>query len=202
MAAPMVGHLDPYFQELIGDTMADLRRLFRTQNHHTIPTSGTGTAGLEMIVLNLLEPGDEAVIRGVRKSLAMKYPYMLNEAALVAGKVGDRKSIPRLRELLDHPFMAVRRCAAVALGMLGDTKSAPRLRKSLLAIRKREVLDHTRWGTELWFDENMRAAAAEGLGLMRDRESLPALRKALAGEPVPWVRKRISGAIARIERKR
>jgi alanine-glyoxylate transaminase/serine-glyoxylate transaminase/serine-pyruvate transaminase len=62
MARPMVGHLDPYFQQLMNETMAMLRAVFRTSNHHTIPMSGTGTSGLETIVLNLLEPGDEAII--------------------------------------------------------------------------------------------------------------------------------------------
>jgi alanine-glyoxylate transaminase/serine-glyoxylate transaminase/serine-pyruvate transaminase len=62
MAAPLVGHLDPYFLTLMDETMGWLREVFRTRNHHTIPMSGTGTAGLETIMLNLLEPGDEAVV--------------------------------------------------------------------------------------------------------------------------------------------
>lgn len=62
MSAPLVGHLDPYFLGLMDRTMDALRRVFRTQNHHTIPMSGTGTAGLEAILLNLLEPGDEVVV--------------------------------------------------------------------------------------------------------------------------------------------
>ncbi len=147
----------------------------------------------------LVEPGDEAAIKAVRRCLKLDEAYMLPQAALVAGKLGDKGSIPRLRELLDHPFMVVRRRAAVALGMLGDTGSALKLRESLFGIRKREVLDHVKYGTELWFDENMRAAAATGLGLMKDRASLPALEKALANEPVPWVRKRIEEAIAAIK---
>ncbi len=62
MSAPLVGHLDPYFLGLMDRTMDALRRVFKTQNHHTIPMSGTGTAGLEAILLNLLEPGDEVVV--------------------------------------------------------------------------------------------------------------------------------------------
>jgi HEAT repeat protein len=129
----------------------------------------------------------------------MEYPYMLAEAALVAGRVRDEASVPRLRELLDHSFMHVRRSAAIALGQLGDKASAPRLRESLLRIRHPETLDHRKYGTELWFDENMRAAAAEGLGAMRDEASLAALKKALAGEPVPWVRRKMTEAIRSIE---
>jgi len=62
MAAPLVGHLDPYFLQVMDETMGWLRQVFRTQNHHTIPMSGTGTAGLETIMLNLLEPGEEAIV--------------------------------------------------------------------------------------------------------------------------------------------
>jgi alanine-glyoxylate transaminase/serine-glyoxylate transaminase/serine-pyruvate transaminase len=62
MSAPLVGHLDPYFLQVMDETMGWLRQVFRTRNHHTIPMSGTGTAGLETIMLNLLEPGDEAVV--------------------------------------------------------------------------------------------------------------------------------------------
>jgi alanine-glyoxylate transaminase/serine-glyoxylate transaminase/serine-pyruvate transaminase len=57
-----VGHLDPHFLGVMEETMRDLRGLFCTANHHTIPMSGTGSAGLETIMLNLLEPGDEAVV--------------------------------------------------------------------------------------------------------------------------------------------
>ncbi len=62
MARPMVGHLDPYFLHVMDETMRMLRAVYGTTNHHTIPMSGTGTSGLETIMLNLLEPGDEAVV--------------------------------------------------------------------------------------------------------------------------------------------
>lgn len=62
MSRTMVGHLDPYFLQVMDETMQMLRRVFQTQNHHTIPMSGTGTSGLETIMLNLLEPGDEVVV--------------------------------------------------------------------------------------------------------------------------------------------
>jgi alanine-glyoxylate transaminase/serine-glyoxylate transaminase/serine-pyruvate transaminase len=57
-----VGHLDPYFVELMDQTMGALRHVYRTQNHHTLPISATGSAGLETIMMNLLEPGDSAVV--------------------------------------------------------------------------------------------------------------------------------------------
>ena len=62
MAAPMVGHLDPYFVKIMDDTVELLRYLFRTQNRLTFPISGTGSAGMEASFCNFLEPGDTVVI--------------------------------------------------------------------------------------------------------------------------------------------
>ena len=57
-----IGHLDPYFVETMNQTMEALRNVFRTRNHHTVPISATGSAGLETIMMNLLEPGDSAIV--------------------------------------------------------------------------------------------------------------------------------------------
>lgn len=62
MAAPLVGHLDPYFFEVMDDTTKLLRAIFRTGNRLTFPISGTGSAGMEASFCNFLEPGDVAVI--------------------------------------------------------------------------------------------------------------------------------------------
>ncbi|HTR76472.1 MAG TPA: alanine--glyoxylate aminotransferase family protein [Gemmatimonadaceae bacterium] len=62
MGAHPVGHLDPYFVDLLDQTMDALRQVYRTANHHTLPISGTGSAGLEAIMMNLLEPGDRAIV--------------------------------------------------------------------------------------------------------------------------------------------
>ncbi|MDD5204477.1 MAG: alanine--glyoxylate aminotransferase family protein [Desulfobacterales bacterium] len=62
MAAPCVGHLDPYFLAVMDETQHLLRFLFQTENALTISVPGTGTAGMEACLVNMLEPGDEAVI--------------------------------------------------------------------------------------------------------------------------------------------
>jgi alanine-glyoxylate transaminase/serine-glyoxylate transaminase/serine-pyruvate transaminase len=62
MSAPLVGHLDPYFQGLMDDTVSLLRYVFRTQNKLTFPVSGTGSAGMEAAFDNFLQPGDVVVI--------------------------------------------------------------------------------------------------------------------------------------------
>lgn len=62
MATPLVGHLDPYFLEVMADTQDMLKQVFQTQNELTIAMSGTGSAGMETVMVNLLEPGDKVVI--------------------------------------------------------------------------------------------------------------------------------------------
>lgn len=62
MATPLVGHLDPVFLEMMNEVMEGLREVFGTENQLTFPMSGTGSAGMETVLVNLLEPGDHAVI--------------------------------------------------------------------------------------------------------------------------------------------
>ncbi len=62
LSAPCIGHLDPYFLSVMDDTQRLLRFVFQTDNALTIPVSGTGSAGMETCFVDLLEPGDEAVI--------------------------------------------------------------------------------------------------------------------------------------------
>lgn len=62
LARPLVGHLDPEFLELLDETAERLRRVFRTENRLTFAVSGTGSAGMEAALVNVLEPGDTAVV--------------------------------------------------------------------------------------------------------------------------------------------
>ncbi|MFM8821097.1 MAG: pyridoxal-phosphate-dependent aminotransferase family protein [Phenylobacterium sp.] len=62
LARPTVGHLDPAFQDLMEDIKAALARLFNAPDHACVPLPAPGTAGMEGALMNLLEPGDRAVI--------------------------------------------------------------------------------------------------------------------------------------------
>ena len=62
MTKPIMGYLDPEFINLM-DSVADmLRQVFGAQEGFTLPVSGTGSAGMEAGLANLLEPGDLAVV--------------------------------------------------------------------------------------------------------------------------------------------
>ncbi len=62
MAAPCIGHLDPYFLATMNETQQLLRHLFQTDNALTMPVSATGSAGMEACFVNLVESGDEVVV--------------------------------------------------------------------------------------------------------------------------------------------
>ena len=62
LAKPTVGHLDPYYLKLMDEMQEMLRGVFRTKNRMTMAISGTGSAGQEATVLNLIEPGDSMIV--------------------------------------------------------------------------------------------------------------------------------------------
>jgi alanine-glyoxylate transaminase/serine-glyoxylate transaminase/serine-pyruvate transaminase len=62
MATPMLGYLDPQFLEVMNDVQALLRMVFQTANPLTLPISGTGSAGMEASLANLLEPEDPILV--------------------------------------------------------------------------------------------------------------------------------------------
>ena len=62
LSRPTIGHLDPAFQDLMEDIKAGLARLFHAPDHACVPLPAPGTAGMEAAIMNLLEPGDLAVI--------------------------------------------------------------------------------------------------------------------------------------------
>lgn len=62
MTTPLLGHLDPEFVAMMSETQGMLRQTFKTQNPLTFAVSGTGMAGMECMVINLIEPGDRMVV--------------------------------------------------------------------------------------------------------------------------------------------
>jgi len=62
LSAPTLGHLDPQYIDYMDETCDLLRQVFRTENALTFPVSGTGMAGMEAVIVNLVEPGDEVIV--------------------------------------------------------------------------------------------------------------------------------------------
>src|SRR5262245_5894860 len=54
LGAPTVGHLDPYYLKLMSDMQDMLRSVMRSKNEMTMAISGTGSAGMEAAVVNVV----------------------------------------------------------------------------------------------------------------------------------------------------
>lgn len=85
MTTPLLGHLDPQFLTIMTETQDMLRQVFRTQNQLTFPVSATGTAGMETCLVNLLEPGDKAVV--------CTMGYFGNRMVDIAGRTGAQVTV-------------------------------------------------------------------------------------------------------------
>lgn len=59
-APPCCRH--PPFLKIMDEVQQGLRYLFQTDSKYTLCASGTGHAGMEMAIANLLEPGETIVV--------------------------------------------------------------------------------------------------------------------------------------------
>ena len=80
MGANTLGHLDPEFLGIMGNVGTMLREVFKTKNPITGAMAGTGTAGMEAALCNLIEPGDEV--------LALVFGYFSNRMKQMAERMG------------------------------------------------------------------------------------------------------------------
>lgn len=59
---PVLGHLDPEFLELLDETNDRLREVWKSSHPLTFPVSGTGSAGMEACLVNVVSSGDVVVV--------------------------------------------------------------------------------------------------------------------------------------------
>jgi alanine-glyoxylate transaminase/serine-glyoxylate transaminase/serine-pyruvate transaminase len=62
LARPTIGHLDPTFVDLMDEVKTLLQYAFQTNNTLTMPISAPGSAGMEAVFVNLIEPGDKVIV--------------------------------------------------------------------------------------------------------------------------------------------
>jgi alanine-glyoxylate transaminase/serine-glyoxylate transaminase/serine-pyruvate transaminase len=62
LAHPTIGHMDAQFLNLLDDIRVKLQAVFQTRNELTLAISGTGMAGMEACLVNLIEPGDKVLV--------------------------------------------------------------------------------------------------------------------------------------------
>lgn len=110
LAQPTIGHLDPAFGALMEEMMVRLRRTMVTENSATVAVSGTGSAGMETMVVNFVSPGD-TVVCGVNGLFGERMADELarNGAIVrrVEGEWGRAIEPERLIEALDKSAAAL-----------------------------------------------------------------------------------------------
>ncbi|HAC62454.1 MAG TPA: alanine--glyoxylate aminotransferase [Cyanothece sp. UBA12306] len=62
MSLPPIGHLDPFYLKMMDEIQGLLRYVWQTNNTLTISVSGTGSAGMEATIANVVEPGDKVLV--------------------------------------------------------------------------------------------------------------------------------------------
>ena len=62
MLKPLLGHLDPDYLHCLDHLQKLMRAVFETENRATFSISGTGGAGMEACLANLIEEGEETVV--------------------------------------------------------------------------------------------------------------------------------------------
>ncbi|EFN60011.1 hypothetical protein CHLNCDRAFT_48400 [Chlorella variabilis] len=89
---PLLGHMHPPFLSIMDEIRQGLRYLFQTSSNYTLLASGTGHAGMEMAIANLVEPGDTVVVGnkgiwGARVAdMAERFGANVVELKVAAGK--------------------------------------------------------------------------------------------------------------------
>jgi alanine-glyoxylate transaminase/serine-glyoxylate transaminase/serine-pyruvate transaminase len=62
MMAPLLGHMDPVYFECMNEIQLLMRAVFETENRVTFAVPGTGGAGMEACLANLIEEDEEVVV--------------------------------------------------------------------------------------------------------------------------------------------
>jgi len=107
MTSPVLGYLDPEFLVIMDETMALLRHLFQTKNEMAITLPGSGMAGMEASICNVVEPGDEVVV-GIHGFFGQRLAEIVERhggtAIRVGVEFGQVVQPDQIRDALDsHP---------------------------------------------------------------------------------------------------
>ncbi|MFQ3236895.1 MAG: alanine-glyoxylate transaminase/serine-glyoxylate transaminase/serine-pyruvate transaminase [Paraglaciecola sp.] len=107
LARPTVGHLDPSFIGLMDEIKTLLQYAFQTKNQLTMPISAPGSAGMESVFVNLVEPGDKVIVcqNGVFGGrMQQNVQRCGGEAIMVQDTWGEPTDLNKLEQTLKaHP---------------------------------------------------------------------------------------------------
>lgn len=111
---PLLGHMHKEFFDIMDDVKHGMQYVFQTQNPLTFAVSGTGHAGMECALLNLLERGETILVvqNGVwgqrAASLAERLGLVVRKLAVAEGEVINLEDfaevfLPLLNSLINCP---------------------------------------------------------------------------------------------------
>ncbi|MAB78249.1 MAG: alanine--glyoxylate aminotransferase [Planctomycetes bacterium] len=139
LGKPTLGHLDPHFLEIMNDVRSMLRAVMRTENEPTFPMSGTGSAGMETCIVNLVEPSDKVLV-GVNGVFGQRLCEVARRAGAEVhsverewGRALDPEAL--LKKKKDGPFKLL--CvvhAETSTGAVSDLGACKRVAEELGAL--------------------------------------------------------------------
>jgi len=104
LSRPTIGHLDPEFLNILNEIRVLLQYTFQAKSEMTLAMSGTGSAGMETCVVNLIEPRDPILvcINGVfgnrMADVAQRYGADVTKLEIEWGKVFEPDQIKHALE--------------------------------------------------------------------------------------------------------
>jgi alanine-glyoxylate transaminase/serine-glyoxylate transaminase/serine-pyruvate transaminase len=135
LARPTIGHLDPKFVDLMDEVKQLLQFAFQTNNSLTMPISAPGSAGMESVFVNLVEPGDKIIVcqNGVFGGrMQQNVQRCGGHAIMVQDRWGEPTDLNKVRETLqanpDVKALAFVH-AETSTGVLNDAKALCQLAK-------------------------------------------------------------------------
>ena len=135
LARPTIGHLDPKFVDLMDEVKQLLQYAFQTKNTLTMPISAPGSAGMESVFVNLVEPGDKVIVcqNGVFGGrMQQNVQRCGGQAIMVQDEWGKPTDLNKVREALqanpDVKALAFVH-AETSTGVLNDAKALCELAK-------------------------------------------------------------------------
>lgn len=108
-----MGHLDPEFLRVMDEEQVLLRQVFQTKNELTLAVPGTGSAGMEAALCNMIEPGDRVLIAimgffGERLAeMAKRYGAEVDRLEQPWGKVFDPSEIVQALKSKTYKLVAL-----------------------------------------------------------------------------------------------
>jgi alanine-glyoxylate transaminase/serine-glyoxylate transaminase/serine-pyruvate transaminase len=161
MGAPTTSHLAPNFIEAFGQSLAQLREVFKCRDGQPFILAGTGTLAMDSVGANLVEPGDKVLVVN-HGYFGDRYGTLLErygaQVTHVRAPVGGRPTVEAVERALneaDYKLMTITH-VDTSTGVIADVEAlaqAARRHGALVIVDgvcsvAGEELDMDSWGVD------------------------------------------------------